>query len=56
MNNDSRPLRTSLRRTRGGEGLEPQRAQTKLRDLRALRGDQLFDYEGRDVHEGRDTN
>ncbi len=26
-----------------------------LRDLRALRADKLFDYEGREVHEGRDT-
>ncbi len=28
---------------------------SKLRDLRALRGAKLFDHEGREVHEGRDT-
>ncbi len=28
---------------------------SKLRDLRDLRADKLFDYEGREVHEGRDT-
>ena len=32
--------------------VEPQREQN---NLRALRGDKLFDHEGREVHEGRDT-
>ncbi len=35
---------------------ETQRTQNYLCDLRALRGDRLFDHEGREVHEGRDTN
>ncbi len=35
--------------------VKSQREQNNLRDLRALRGDKLFDHEGLEIHEGRDT-
>jgi hypothetical protein len=34
-------------------GLASWRPELKLRDLRALRGDKLFDHEAREAHEGR---